>query len=85
MKIEYLTWLGDRLGHSEEDLELPKEINNVKDLVAFLSARSGSYESVFSSIEYIKTVKNGRLVQDIEQENLVDEDTLSFFSPLAGG
>ena len=40
MKIIYFSWLKENLGISEENVVPPKNINNINDLINWLSKKS---------------------------------------------
>jgi sulfur-carrier protein len=79
----YFAWVRQKLGRSEERIELPANIATVADLIAHLRARGGGYEDVFGD--------PSRLRAAVDQEH-TDFDAsigkaseVAFFPPVTGG
>jgi molybdopterin synthase sulfur carrier subunit len=82
-KLIYFAWVRERIGRSEEALELPEHVRTVKDLLAFLKARGDGYEAALQHPEVIRVA--------IDQEH-VGHDTalagareIALFPPMTGG
>jgi sulfur-carrier protein len=79
----YFAWVRQKLGRSEEQIELPAHIATVVDLIAYLRARGGSYEDVFSDPK--------RLRAAVDQEHasfdapIGKASEIAFFPPVTGG
>ncbi len=83
MKLRYFAWVRERIGHAEEDVEIPDTVSNVADLIAWLSARDDGYAAAFAEPDVIRAA--------IDQEH-VDHATpigsaaeIAFFPPMTGG
>ena len=51
MKLLYFAWLRQKTGISEEDLTLPSEVTNLRQLTAFLAARGNGYAEIFGDLK----------------------------------
>jgi molybdopterin synthase sulfur carrier subunit len=79
----YFAWVRQKLGRSEEQIELPAGIATVADLIAHLRARGGGYEEVFGD--------PSRLRAAVDQEHAGFDapigiaSEIAFFPPVTGG
>lgn len=83
MNLVYFAWVRQRLGLSEEQIELPSTVATVGQLAQSLRARGGAYAEVFSD--------PGRLRAAVNQEHanwdtrLHAQDEVAFFPQVTGG
>jgi molybdopterin synthase sulfur carrier subunit len=83
MKVLYFAWVREKLGCSEETLNLPPEVRTARQLALHLAARGPSYANVFGAL--------GNLNLAIDQEHASwDQDLgaaqeVAFFPPVTGG
>ena len=82
-KLIYFAWVRERIGKQEERLALPKNVETVKDLLAFLRERGDGYEAALRIPGVIRVA--------IDQEH-VGHDTpisgareIALFPPMTGG
>ncbi|MDP3896337.1 MAG: MoaD/ThiS family protein, partial [Mesorhizobium sp.] len=45
MKLIYFAWVRERIGKSDETLDLPDEVRTVRDLLSWLKTRGPGYEA----------------------------------------
>jgi molybdopterin synthase sulfur carrier subunit len=83
MKLRYFAWVRERVGHAEEEIELPAGVDTVAELIAWLAARDEGYAAAFAEPDVIRAA--------IDQEH-VDHATplradaeVAFFPPMTGG
>jgi molybdopterin synthase sulfur carrier subunit len=83
MKLRYFAWVRERVGHAEEDIEIPDDVSSVADLIAWLASRDEGYAAAFAEPDVIRAA--------IDQEH-VDHATpiasareVAFFPPMTGG
>lgn len=83
MKLLYFAWVREKIGKSEESLDLPKDITNISDLANYLSKKDECYEDVFN----LKNKINVAINQDhVDWDHPIKEgDELAFFPPVTGG
>ena len=83
VKVLFFATLREQLGRSQEDVELPKEIDSVEKLRTFLLARGGGYEKIFSGKFLVRAAVNQDMVQPGAPIKAGDE--VAFFPPVTGG
>ena len=83
MKILYFSWIKDRIGKSQEEVDINENIKTISDLVNFLSTINEDYKKVFSDLSSIRFSKNMNLVNI--DENIDNNDEIAFFPPMTGG
>ena len=83
MKILYFSWIKDRIGKSQEEVDINKDIKTISDLVNFLITINEDYKKVFSDLSSIRFSKNMNLVNI--DENINNNDEIAFFPPMTGG
>ncbi len=83
VKLVYFAWVRERIGRSEEDIELPEEVATVADLLDHLKQRGEEYEAALAVPEVIRVA--------VDQEHRQHEDRLdgareiALFPPMTGG
>ena len=83
MKILYFAWMRQRIGASNEDIDLPDSVNTVDGLVDWLIARGDGYEQAFAKREVIRAAVNQEYVQF--DHPVANSDEIAFFPPVTGG
>jgi molybdopterin synthase sulfur carrier subunit len=79
----YFAWVRQKVGQSEEQIDLPTGVVTVGDLIAHLKSRGGGYADAFAD--------PARLRAAVDQEHVgfdasVDSaDEVAFFPPVTGG
>jgi sulfur-carrier protein len=79
----YFAWVRQKVGISEEQIELPAGVATVQDLIVHLRARGGGYADVFA--------QPTRLRAAVDQAHVsfdapISEATeVGFFPPVTGG
>lgn len=83
MKLLYFAWLRERIGKSQEDMDLPEGVSTIADLVAHLVTLGDGYASAFSEPAAVKAAIN----QDFAKvtDAICDTDEVAFFPPVTGG
>ena len=83
MKLLYFAWIRTNLGVSEESVDVPSEINDVRALLDWLINRDESYKAVFSDLSLIRVAINQEYV---DLDNVITKgDEIAFFPPVTGG
>ncbi len=83
MKLAYFAWVRERIGVSDEEVELPAGIVTVADLLAWLKGRGETYAAALQSPEFIRVA--------IDQENADHSEPvagareIALFPPMTGG
>ena len=79
----YFAWVREKTGLCQEELELPPEINTVKDLLAWQQTRGLEFKSAFKNLDIIRVAVNQTHVKHDYCLNGAEE--IAFFPPVTGG
>lgn len=83
MTLLYFAWVRQKLGVSEECIDLPANVRTVGELAAYLRDRGSGFDDVFS--------EPSRLRAAVNQEHagwdaaVRSGDEVAFFPPVTGG
>ena len=83
MKVRYFAWVRERVGHAEEEIDLPPDVTSVADLIGWLARRDEGYAAAFAEPTVIRAA--------IDQEHVEHDAALTggreiaFFPPMTGG
>jgi sulfur-carrier protein len=83
VKLVYFAWVRERVGHSQEDAELPPGIETVADLVAWLKGRGEGYAAAFENETVVRTAIDRVHVKPNAPLGAARE--IAFFPPMTGG
>ena len=83
MTLLYFAWVRQKIGRSEEQIELPPEVKTISDLAAHLCARGGGYAEVFSDTKRLRVALNQEHVS--WDAPVAADDEIAFFPPVTGG
>ncbi len=82
-KLVYFAWVRERIGKSYEEVDLPDEVETVRDLLDWLKTRGEEYEAV---LEHANTI---RVAIDMEHVHHTDKlgtpFEIALFPPMTGG
>jgi molybdopterin synthase sulfur carrier subunit len=79
----YFAWVRQKIGRSEEQIELPADVRTVAELVDLLYARGGGYAEVFEDRKRLRVAVNQDHVGWDAPVRAGDE--VAFFPPVTGG
>lgn len=83
MKLRYFAWVRERIGKAEEDIELPAELDTVRDLLLWLQKRDDGYAEALRHPEAIRVAINQEHVD--HREKLDSAREVALFPPMTGG
>jgi molybdopterin synthase sulfur carrier subunit len=83
MKLRYFAWVRERIGHAEEDIDIPDHVVNVAQLIAWLSSRDETYASAFAEPDVIRAALDQEHVDHATP--IADAGEIAFFPPMTGG
>lgn len=83
MTLLYFAWVRQKLGLSEERIELPASVRTVGDLAAHLRSRGNAFESAFSDPSRLRAAVNQEHAH--WDSPVQPDDEVAFFPPVTGG
>jgi sulfur-carrier protein len=79
----YFAWVRQKVGKSEEKIDLPPDVGTVGELAAWLAARGGGYAEAFADARKLRAAVNQEHAGwDVK---LGANDEVAFFPPVTGG
>lgn len=83
MKLIYFAWVRERIGTSEEEIDLPAHVETVRDLLLWLKGRGENYEAALQYPEVIRVAINQEHVD--HREAIAGATEIALFPPMTGG
>tara|TARA_B100000131_G_scaffold293864_1_gene309511 strand:- start:1048 stop:1299 length:252 start_codon:yes stop_codon:yes gene_type:complete len=83
MKILYFSWIREKIGKNSEEIDKPKEIINVADLVNHLKNSSKHHSDALNNMKIVRIAVNQNF-SDLKTK-INNEDEVAFFPPVTGG
>jgi len=84
VKILYFASLREKLGLSEETVEIPAEAKSIADVMTWLRQRGPEFKAAFEETAHIRAAINQ---QHVTSDKPIGEDVqeIAFFPPVTGG
>ncbi len=83
MRILYFAWLRDKTGRRQEELDVPPDVTNVAELIAWLSRLDAAHAAAFADPKQV------RCAIDLEfaplDAGIQGAGEIAFFPPVTGG
>ena len=83
MKLVYFSWVRERIGLGEEEVELPQGVVTVADLMTWLAGRGEAYAYAFDNPKVVRAALDQRHVKATAPIGAARE--VAFFPPMTGG
>ncbi len=83
MRLVYFSWVREKIGKGEEDVELPDDIETVRDLLSWMKTRGEEYEAALEHQDVIRVALDMEHV--LHSEKLGTPHEIAFFPPMTGG
>jgi molybdopterin synthase sulfur carrier subunit len=83
MKLRYFAWVRERIGKTDEDIDVPAGITTVADLMTWLAARGEEYASAFENPRVIRAAIDRSHVR--AEAPIAGAREIAFFPPMTGG
>ena len=83
MRLLYFAWLRAKIGTAEEELELPRGIEDVAGLLDWLKSRGPGYADALKDLKTVRVAVNQDYVG--AEHRLRDGDEVAIFPPVTGG
>jgi molybdopterin synthase sulfur carrier subunit len=83
MKVRYFSWVRERVGKPEEEIDVPPGIGTVGDLIRWLSGRGEEYAHAFENPKVIRAAIDRAHVRP--EAPIKGAGEIAFFPPMTGG
>ncbi len=83
MKLLYFSWVRERLGKAEEEIEPPVGIATVAELMAWLAGKGEQYAYAFEHPQVIRAAIDRNHVR--ADAKIAGAAEIAFFPPMTGG
>ena len=83
MKILYFSWIKDKIGKSQENIEFENDVKTIEDVIIFLKKIDDNYKVAFENVSSIKVSINMETANFKDKVN--NNDEVAFFPPMTGG
>ena len=83
MKVLYFSWIRERVGKPEEEVELPASIATVGDLINWLRKRGEEYAYAFDNPKVVRAAIDKVHVEPAAK--IAEAREVAFFPPMTGG
>jgi molybdopterin synthase sulfur carrier subunit len=83
MKLRYFAWVRERIGKTDEDIDVPAGITTVAELMTWLAARGEEYASAFENPRVIRAAIDRSHVR--AETPIAGAREIAFFPPMTGG
>jgi len=83
VKLSYFAWVRERIGKSEEDIELPAHVTTIKDVLVWLKGRGEEYEHAFEHPDVVRAAIDRRHARP--ETSIAGASEIAFFPPMTGG
>ncbi|MCX7324377.1 MAG: molybdopterin converting factor subunit 1 [Hyphomicrobiales bacterium] len=82
-KLVYFAWVRERVGKSDEMVDLPPRLVTVADLLAWQQTRGEEYEHAFAEASVIRVALDKR--HAAHDALIAGAGEIAFFPPMTGG
>jgi molybdopterin synthase sulfur carrier subunit len=83
MRLVYFAWVRERVGRTEEEVDLPEGVATVADLVRFLQSRGEEYQYAFENESVVRAAIDHVHVKP--EAAIGGAREIAFFPPMTGG
>ncbi|HZW47168.1 MAG TPA: molybdopterin converting factor subunit 1 [Microvirga sp.] len=83
MKLVYFAWIRERIGKTDEAIDLPEGVATVADLVRWLKTRGEEYEYAFENEAVVRAAIDHVHVKP--EAPIAGAREIAFFPPMTGG
>ncbi|MDA4846983.1 molybdopterin converting factor subunit 1 [Hoeflea poritis] len=83
VKLVYFAWIRERIGKSEEEIELPDDVETIADLIGHLRTRGEEYALALQVPEVVHVAINQEHRQHSDPVSGARE--IALFPPMTGG
>jgi molybdopterin synthase sulfur carrier subunit len=81
--LRYFAWVRERIGKTDEVVDLPADVRTVGDLVVWLSGRGEEYAHAFENPKVVRAAVDRMHVR--ADAGVAGAREIAFFPPMTGG
>ena len=83
MRVLYFAWVKEKVGIAAEDIDPPKSVTTIAELIDWLKARGPEFANAFARSEVIRAAIDRTHVR--HDAKIVGAREIAFFPPVTGG
>lgn len=83
LKLRYFAWVRERIGKTEEDVDVPGDVVTVGELMTWLASRGEEYAHAFTNPKVIRAAIDRTHVK--ADAVIKGAGEIAFFPPMTGG
>ena len=83
MRVLYFAWVKEKAGIAAEDIDPPKSVTTIAELIDWLKARGPEFANAFARSEVIRAAIDRSHVR--HDAKIVGAREIAFFPPVTGG
>ena len=83
MRLVYFAWVRERIGRTDEEVELPPAVATIADLVQWLRSRGEEYQYAFENDGVVRAAIDHVHVKP--DAAIAGAREIAFFPPMTGG
>ena len=83
MRVLYFAWVKEKAGIAAEDVDPPKSVTTIAELIDWLKARGPEFANAFAKSEVIRAAIDRIHVR--HDAKIVGAREIAFFPPVTGG
>lgn len=82
-KMVYFAWVRERIGLTDEEIEIPADVKTGADLLAWMKGRGENYEAALAFENAIRIAVDQEHID--QKENIGSPREIALFPPMTGG
>ncbi|KQO75382.1 molybdopterin converting factor subunit 1 [Rhizobium sp. Leaf262] len=83
VRVVYFAWVRERIGKSEEELDLPPSVTTAGELIQYLATLGEDYEAALQFPDVIRVAVNQEHID--HDESIAGAREIGIFPPMTGG
>ena len=83
MRVLYFAWVKEKAGIAAEDIDPPKSVTTIAELIDWLKARGPEFANAFARSEVIRAAIDRIHVR--QDAKIIGAREIAFFPPVTGG
>jgi molybdopterin synthase sulfur carrier subunit len=83
MRLLYFAWVKEKVGHAAEDVDVPRDVATIAELIAWLKTRGPEFAHAFERDEVIRAAIDQAHAR--HDASIGGAREIAFFPPVTGG